>query len=105
MTALLFQADGAAAQALSSLASRWGDCLGQDNINSQDLLNTIDGVGSEHSPYGDAAAACLTDDMRSEAMQIRAQQHLRVAADNDSLVQAWVKLVDTELVEAKAAAK
>lgn len=105
MWTLQIQADSAAADGLSSVASEWATCLGGDSADPQDLLNTIDGGVSAHSPYGQDADACLTDEMRAEAIRIRAGEHLRVAAENDEIVEAWVKVIDTELDKAKATAR
>lgn len=104
MMLLVARGDDAAAEDLMPVASRWGECLGDDGTDPQDLLNTIDGVEPLRSPFGTDASACLSDDIRSEAMRIRAAHHLQVAADNEKVVQAWVDALDTELNEAKAVA-
>ena len=104
MMLLVARGDDAAAEDLMPVASRWGECLGDDGTDPQDLLNTLDGVEPLRSPFGTDAAACLSDDIRTEAMRIRAAHHLQVAADNEKVVQAWVDALDTELNEAKAVA-
>lgn len=105
MTLLLMEADHAATEDLTTVASKWADCLGLDTVDPQDLLNTIDGHADARSPYGAAAAWCLTDEIKSEAMRVRAQHHLRVAADNEAVVQAWIALADKERSGASAAVK
>lgn len=103
MTLLLMQADRAAAPDLNSVASQWAACLGVGSVDPQDLLNTIDGTAAARSPYGEAGAACLTEPIRAEAVRLRAQHHLRIAADNEEIVQAWAALVDKESLAATAA--
>jgi len=105
MMLLVARGDDAAAQDLMPVASRWGECLGQNETDPQDLLNTLDGIVDPlRSPFGTDAAACVSDDIRSEAMRLRSAHHLQVAADNEKVVQAWVDALDTELHEAQALA-
>lgn len=101
MTVLLFQGDQAAQADLADVASRWGKCLGDDDAHAQDLLNTIDNP-NRGNPYGGAAGGCLSDAIVEEAMRVRAEHHLSVAADNEKIVAAWVQLVDQETAVARA---
>lgn len=103
MMDLAGEADQAAAASLSQVVADWADCLREANADAQTLLTIIDGFSTaSHTPFGETGLDCLTEDIRTDAMRIRAEHHLRVAADNDKVVQAWVTLLDTEVKHAQA---
>lgn len=102
MQLLLIEGDRSVVNDLHDVTSSWADCLGQDSADPQDLLNTIDS-GADRNPFGRAAVDCLSDELESEAMRIRAKGHIAVAVQHQEVVDAWVRLVDTEIEEARAA--
>lgn len=100
MQILVVQADQAAVADLEDVAATWAACLGERTVDPQDLLNTLD-RGDVRNPYGEAATGCLTDDLAAKARRIRAEHHLAVAAEHQSLVDAWVRIIDTETAAAR----
>jgi hypothetical protein len=102
MMQLVSQADRAATEKLGDVTDRWAECLGATEMDPGALLRSLDRIDPLRSPYGAATADCLTDEIRSEATAIRAEDHLRVAAANKAVLEQWVDILDSELEAARS---
>lgn len=103
ITGFINRADAEAESALSSIASEWGDCFGERDALAKDLLNVIDGDSLERVPRGAEAVRCASEEMRAKAVRIRAPYHVEIARNNQEIVDAWVRLLETETRSAHSA--
>lgn len=100
MMILQSQADTVAASQLAEVTAEWTVCAGLTDADAFDLFRAIDGDTAARPDVDQASNACLTQDVERQAREIRAAQHVAVAAENLPVVTAWVALVDQELAQA-----
>ncbi len=101
---MIYQAEAAPVieTELSSQVDAWADCVGNPDVTSADLLRAIDGATARSDLSQEAAEACISDEMRAQALEARSVAEFAVANQHHEIVSAWADLLEREALAVDA---